>query len=233
MHFLDIPPDINATLHRTYLFASLDSEQLQQMKQHMKLIALQEGERLFEHGQPAERFYLLREGQIKLGRVFLDGTEKVIEIIQPGQTFAEAVMFMDRKRYPVGAAAIGDAQVYSFNNKVFLQVLRESMDTCMRLMGDMSMYLRRFLNELDHLTLQNATYRLVSYLLSQLLAAGVAGQPSIELQAAKSIIASRLSIQPETFSRILNNLCRSGIISVHGRSIDVHDPARLRELTGA
>lgn len=230
MHFLEIPEDVDAILHRTYLLAALNPEELQRMKQHMKAIALEEGERLFEHGQRAERFYLLREGQVKLSRVSVDGAEKIVEIIQAGQTFAEAVMFMERQRYPVSAAAISHAEVYSFDNKVFLQVLRDSMDTCFRLMGEMSMYLRRFLNEIDRLTLQSATDRLVSYLVSQLPVAGTDDTCSIELQAAKSILASRLSIQPETFSRILNNLCRAGIISVHGRCVEVHDAVRLREL---
>ena len=54
------------------------------------------GELLIRQGQPAERFFLVLKGRVKLYRISADGQEKVVEIIQAGQTFAEAVMFMQR-----------------------------------------------------------------------------------------------------------------------------------------
>jgi CRP/FNR family transcriptional regulator, dissimilatory nitrate respiration regulator len=169
----------------------------------------------------------VRSGQMKLFRLSLDGVEKVIEIIQPGQTFAEAVMFMERQNYPVSAEAITASEVYSFDSRGFMQVLRESTDTCFRLMADMSMRLHMRLNEIDHLTLQNATYRMINYI-SQQIPEGATADIEIELNAPKSIIASRLSVQPETFSRILSNLTKEGIISVHGKNVRILDVKKLR-----
>ncbi len=37
-------------------------------------------------------------GQIKLFRLSASGDEKIIDIIQPGNTFAEALMFMERPK---------------------------------------------------------------------------------------------------------------------------------------
>jgi CRP-like cAMP-binding protein len=61
--------------------------------------------------------------------------------------------------------------------------------------------------------------RTVSYLLNQ----APADNNCFELNIAKSVIASRLSVKPETFSRILKNLHEQEIVSIEGRKVTIHD----------
>ena len=220
---------LDAELRRNYLFSSLDDGQLARVKQHMHIMHIEEGNALFGHGQQAERFFLVHTGQIKLFRLSLDGIEKVIDIVQTGQSFAEAVMFMKNRNYPVSAEAITDTEVYSFDSRDYVQQLRDSVDSCFQLLGDMSMRLHMLLNDIDHLTLQNATFRLISYIGKQIPQGSSSARVEIELSTPKSIIASRLSIQPETFSRILKTLTKEGILSVHGKHVEIHDVQRLKE----
>ncbi len=218
-----------ADLHAVYLFAGLDDEQLQAMLETAYSIELAPREVLFEAGQPAKHFYLLRSGQIKLFALSDTGDEKVVEIIYPGETFAEAITFMTQHNYPVSAEAITASEVISFDMGVFRRLLEDSRETCMRLMADMSRRLRQRIAEINNLTLHNATYRLVVYLLEQ-IPPGVVELPEIHLGTPKSVIASRLSIQPETFSRILAKLARQGLIRVHQNNITLLDVEGLRSL---
>lgn len=218
-------------LRRLPVLAALSDEQLARVRRGARLVELAEGEHLFEHGQRAERFFMLREGRIKLYRLSPEGDEKVIEIIRPGQSFAEAVMFMEGKRYPVSAQALVRSELVAFDNAVFLQILRESVDTCFRVMAAMSMRLRARVNEIEALALQNATLRLVNYLLGE-LPEDAGDSAEIRLPAPKNVIASRLSVQPETLSRILHQLCDKGLITVQGRTITVHDVPALRRYGG-
>lgn len=227
---MNITGDIPHWLRRVYLFSALDDEQLRTVMASMQEIGLDEGRILFEHGQPAEKFFLLVEGQIKLYRLSEDGDEKVIEIVRPGQTFAEAVMFMSGKVYPVNADALVKSRLLAFPNAVYKDLLRNSVDACFRLMADMSQRLHQRLNEIDSLTLHNATYRLVSYLLGE-LPEDVLTSTEIVLTTPKHIIASQLSIKPETFSRILTRLARDGLIVVRGNSIVLADLERLRQVS--
>lgn len=222
--------DHSQWLSRIYLFTALDEAQLRTIQASMQEVTLDEGQILFEHNQPADKFYLLIEGQIKLYRLSEDGDEKVIEIIRPGQTFAEAVMFMSGKVFPVNADALVNSKLLSFSSTVFKGVLHDSVDTCFRLMGGMSQRLHQRLNEIDSLTLHNATYRLVTYLLGE-LPDGVLTSTEIVLTTPKHVIASRLSIKPETFSRILTRLSRDGLIVVRGNSIVLADLDRLRQVS--
>jgi len=221
------PCNIKEELHKHNLFSRLTPEQMDEIERHSRVRHMTEGERLFSQGQHAEHFFRLCSGQVKLYRLSMEGAEHVIEIIQPGQPFAEAVMFMVDQRYPVNAEALTECYILAIESAPFLRILEQSRETCFGLMGDMSQRLHMFVNEIDSLTLQNATFRLVHYLLQQV---SVCKEPNmnIELDISKQIIASRLSIKPETFSRILKNLNDHKLLKVNGRTIQIMDVEGLR-----
>ena len=181
-----------------------------------------------QQGQPAEHFFLVLKGRVKLYRISADGQEKVVEIIQAGQTFAEAVMFMQRSEYPVCAETLEAVQLVSVPNRLMLCLLQENPQACLRLLGNMSMRLHQRLGELETLTLQNATQRLALYLIQQLEDRSQE-TVDIELQLSKRLIAARLSMQPETLSRIMARLNQQGLIAMSGRNIHIPSISRLLE----
>lgn len=229
MKVVTIPPSItDQELRNLYLLAGLTDEQLAQMREYMRYLQLKEGDLLFEQEQTAERFFVVVKGHIKLIRFSLEGDEKVIEIISPGQAFAEAIMFRPRQIYPVTAQAVGMTEVLSFNNRIFLEILEHSFETCKRILCDMSMRLHIWLNEIDHLTLQNATYRLVNYLLNQVPHQHSGLECEVHFDIPKQVVASRISVKPETFSRILHQMTEQGLVTVSGRIIKIHNIDKLR-----
>ena len=161
-------PQIQAQeLRRHHLFAGLSDDQKRTVIQTARVVRLDENQPLFNAGQEAQNFFLVRNGRIKLFLSSAEGTEKVLHIVAPGETFAEAIMFMQSPIYPINASALSTSELIAFSNKTFLVVLRDSVDTCFRLLGDMSAWLKKQLNEIDALTLQNATLRFSNYLLNQ------------------------------------------------------------------
>lgn len=218
-------------LRQHHLFRSLSDEQFAQLLHDITLRSLPAGQRLFDEGEEAHDFYLLLSGQVKLYRLSAAGQEKVMEIIRPGQSFAEALMFLELPAYPVSAQSLTDIEYAVVRNAGFLQLLSQSTETCFHLLADISMRLHGLLNEIDALTLQNASLRVVNYLRDLAREAGEGdGSAALTLPAAKNIIASRLSIQPETLSRILGNLAGRGLIRVDGLNIHVLDLEGLRSL---
>jgi CRP-like cAMP-binding protein len=223
-------PPTEQELREIYLFANLTEQQLEFIKQSARQVHLEDGEFLFQHGDPANRFFVVKNGYIKLMRLSFEGAEKVIEVIHPKKSFAEAIMFMSKQTYPVTAQAIGKVDLIAFENKVFLNILENSFDTCLRIMGHMSMRMRSWLDEIDNLTLQNATFRLINYLLGQ-IPAGTKGEFQLKLGVPKHIIASRLSITPETLSRILKQMNKENLVSVRGKTITIQNIEGLRMYT--
>ena len=217
---------LKSDLQKGFMFARLTDEQLDRVAQHAVRVQLDEGEMLFQQADRADRFYLLMRGQMKLFRLGPSGNEKVIEIVTPLSTFAEALMFLDRPTYPVGAQAMQPAEVISIDAADFARMLRESVETCFLLMGDMSQRLRGLIREIDDLSLSSATCRVAGYLLSK---SGPEGG-TFDLQVPKQTLASRLSVQPETFSRIVRQLSNQGILTVHGSRVEISDRDRLRQI---
>jgi CRP-like cAMP-binding protein len=210
-------------LRRGPLLRPLDREQLERIARHALRLLLRDDEALFQQGDKAERFYLVLKGQIKLYRLSPDGNEKVIEIVTPGNTFAEALMFLNRPHYPVGATAIGQAELISIDAADFVSMLRESVETCFLIMGDMSRRLRGLIGEIDNLSLHSAGCRVADYLLRRAEQEG----DVFDLGVPKLVIASRLTVKPETFSRIIRELSDRSLIRVQARRIEVLDRAAL------
>ncbi|MCB1786370.1 MAG: Crp/Fnr family transcriptional regulator [Chromatiaceae bacterium] len=208
------------------MFARLDDDQLERVASRARRVHLDEGEILFQQGDPANRFFMLLSGQVKLFRLSPRGNEKVIEIVTPCSTFAEALMFLDRPNFPVGAQALQPANLISVDNIDFARMLRESVDTCFMLLGDMSQRLRGLIREIDDLSLSSATCRVAGYLLTK----SEPNDGTFDLAVPKQTLASRLSVKPETFSRIVRNLSDQGLLAVRGSRVEISDRIRLQEI---
>ncbi len=215
-----------AELRGTLLLSGLTERQLQRVARRAIRLRLGEGRMLFTQGDPADRFFLVRKGKVRLFRLSPEGAEKVIEIVAAGQTFAEALMFLNAPRYPVCAAALCPTELIAIDAKDFAQMLRESIDTCFVLLGILSQRLRGLIGEIDNLTLHTATSRMARYLLAKLPKT----DRVVVLDVRKGVLASRLSIKPETFSRVEKSLSDRGIIQVQGSRVTVLDRAALEDI---
>lgn len=211
------------------LLAGLEPAQQARMRASAERRELAAGESLFFMGDEARRFYVVESGQLKLYRVSPSGQEKIVELLHPPKTFAEAVMFMPERRYPVNCEALTDAAVIGLSIREFLAILEESHESVMRLLGVLSMKLRTRLADIDALSLQNATLRVVSYLL-QLAPADADERAAVALPFSKKNVAARLSLQPETLSRVFARLRDQGLVEIDGPTVHISDLAALREL---
>ena len=215
-----------ALLKRTPLLNALSPDQLQALLATSTVSDLAEGEFLFQQGQRLEQIFICTEGFIKLFRLTPNGDEKILEIISAGNSFAEAVLFLGGQQYPVHAVALKPAQVVGIHAEQYQQILRASVDVCFHLMGLMSKRMHWLLTEVDRLTLHNATFRLLTWLLE----APTYSTNTVLLDVPKHVLASRLSIKPETLSRILKRLSEQQLIRVEEQMIELLDRVELQKL---
>jgi len=215
-----------AGLRGHHLFAGLSPQQMQRLLAASHVEEYESGQLLFDRGQPAQHFFIVLDGQVNLVLYSKAGEEKIVDILGPGNSFAEAVMFMAAPGYPVSAVAATRSQVARFSSHEYLAILRDSPETCLRMLGHLSQRLHMRIREIEYLTLESATHRLVRHLESR-LPPGDADATEITLQESRQELASRLSMKPETLSRILRHLSDEGAIVVHGRVLQVPDRKRL------
>ena len=214
------------SLREHHLLAGLTPQQLQRLLAVSQMESYEAGQLLFHREQPAQNFFILIEGQVNLVLYSKGGEEKIVEIIRPGMSFAEAVMFMEAPGYPVSAVAAMPSRIGRFPNREYLAILRDSPETCLRMLGNLSQRLHTRLRDIEYLTLESATHRLIRLIESR-LPADDTGPAEVRLQESRQELASRLSMKPETLSRILRHLTDAGAIVVRGRSLQVPDRQRL------
>ena len=99
---------------------------------------------------------------------------------------------------------------------------------CLALLGDVCRRLHWQLQEIENLSITNATHRLVRFLVDQLEMTGK-NQATIELDLSRQVIAAKLSIKPETLSRLLRRLVNEHVLEVEGRRLKVLDVAGLKK----
>ena len=215
-------------LRQNLLFSRLTQEQLEEMCRFSKFIELKEGDVLFNHGDQVESFFFVSKGLIKLYRQSPSGHEKIIELEGEGRTFAEALMFFEQTTYPVSAAAMKDSTVVSNSTRRFLNILKTSTDTSLMILGDLSRRLHELVNEIENLSLLTGRNRMATYFLDQTLNKGA----EFKLEIPKYAIASMLSLKPETFSRLLKELCKMGVLEVDDSTIRILDQDKLRQQAG-
>ncbi len=214
-------------VRRIYLFAGMGDQDFLDVMTQASAVNLAPGQLLFSQGDPANAFYWVAEGVIRLFRASPQGDEKVIELVGVNRLFAEATLFMGG-RYPVNAAAQSPSRLVAFDSRAFKSWLSRDTERCFRMMAGMSARLHKLVNEIDRLTLMKGADRLLQYLLDH-SDPDDTGRQRVEWEAPKQVIASRIGVKPETLSRLLHKLTDQGCIELQGQVLYIRDAERLRQ----
>ncbi len=216
-----------------HLFKELSDDCFEHVIQNAGVLFLKKNELLYECGLKARQFFLIHSGQIALFQMSLDGNEKIINLYDSAQVFAEDIMFSDEKCYPTCARACSDTTLFYFDAQHFRRQLYDYPGLCFSIMSDLSSRLHEQIQEIVELSIYDAQYRLIRYLLKKACKGDLQScRPVIVLATTKTLLASRLSITPETFSRILSRLKKQGLISIDESVITLNEPELLKQLIG-
>jgi CRP/FNR family transcriptional regulator, dissimilatory nitrate respiration regulator len=214
------------------LFKELATEEIDRLAAGTTELHIPRGELIFNRGDPCVGFHLVVYGQVKLAFLSAQGSEKVIEIIGPGSSFGEALMFMD-KPYIVMAQALADTMLLHVSKQVVVDEIERDPKFARKMLAGLSRRLHSLISDVESYSLQSGTQRVVGYLLRQDVQQSGDSEPYVvTLPTSKAIVASRLNVTPEHFSRILHDLAASGLIEVDGRDVKIIDVEGLRDHRG-
>ena len=183
---------------------------------------------VFRVGEPCEAFHVMVTGQVKLFALSPSGQEKVIEIVGPGQSFAEALMFSNRP-YIVNAQALADSMVLSVGKQAVLDEIVRDSRFALRMLAGISRRLHGMVRDVQAYALHSGAQRVIGYLLRDANAeeAHCDEAFTVTLPVSKATIASRLSLTPEYFSRVLHEFEAAGLVRIDKRDVHILDPKRL------
>lgn len=210
------------------LFNELDDSELDDIAQASVEIDVDRGKSAFQRGDPCNGFHIVMCGQVKLALVSPQGSEKVMGILHPRQSFGEALMFMGRP-YIMSAQALVDTKLLHVPKTVVLAQLALDYRFVQKMLVSLSQHLHELISDIEANSFKSGSQRVVDYLLQ---CRQHANTSSCHLECSKAVVASRLNLTPEHFSRILHGLCTNQLIRVKGRAVTIVDVEKLRGYQG-
>lgn len=221
-------------VHRLFsvlpLFSALSIPERERVAQGCQLKRLVSAEVLFRAGEPCEAFYVVVSGQVKLYVASPAGQEKVIELIGPSRSFAEAMVFMGSP-HVVNAQALTDTLLVCVCKHAVLDEVMRDPCFALHMLAGISRRLHGLIQDVEGYALHSGMQRLIGYLLRDVESIQDDGTHRtsliVNLPASKATIASRLSLTPEYFSRVLHELEAQSLIQIDRREIRILDVPRL------
>jgi CRP-like cAMP-binding protein len=220
--------DIPRYLSVLPLFNDLSPVELESLANGCTLRRVARGDAIFRIGEPCDAFHVIVMGQVKLFALSPTGQEKVIELVSPGQSFAEALMFTG-KPYFINAQALTDTLLLTVQKSAVLAEIDRDPRFALRMLAGISRRLHGLIRDVEAYSLHSGLQRVIGYLLRDQLTEDDPPHASVtvSLPVSKATIASRLSLTPEYFSRVLRELESEGLIEVDKRDIRIRDPEAL------
>ncbi|MGA8048984.1 MAG: cyclic nucleotide-binding domain-containing protein [Burkholderiales bacterium] len=219
---------VQAFLANLPMFSEMSAQELDRIAVGTLTLHAAKGETVCHTGDPCTGFHVVVYGQVKLGFTSPQGVEKVVEIVRPGQSFGEALMFLD-KPYIVYAQALADSMLLHVSKQTVLEELARDPQFARRMLSGLSRRLHGLVRDVEAYTLRSGAERVIGYLLAEVPDEARPGDRiEVNLSPGKNVIASRLNMTPEHFSRILHELASTGRIEISGRIVRILDLERLR-----
>jgi CRP/FNR family transcriptional regulator len=220
---------IENTLRSCQLFLGLPAVDISAIAAFAIPKQIAKGEYLFREGSPADGFYIVQRGGIKVHRMSAAGKEQVIHLFQPIESFAEAALATEIG-YPADARATVESTVLLIPKRDFIELLRFRPELALRMLGSMSQHLRVLVGLLDDLTLKDMETRLANWLLKRCRRPLPNEPVVIKLDRTKRVLAAEMGTTSETLSRTLAKFRGQKLVQVKGNTITLTRPRALQQL---
>ncbi len=222
------PLQISAILGRLGYFRDLHPATLSKLSAHSRQISVRRSEVVFTKGDPADALYVVVSGQVKLFLSQPNNTEKVVALVNHGESFGIASLWLGVP-HAAHAVAKSDSHLLLLDRNVLIGQARQEPRLAECLMTDLSQRVMDLMRDMESCTPRSSLQRVSCYLLQHRPETGL-GCYDILLPTTKRDIAAKLNLSQETLSRMFQLLSKEGAIEVQGRMIRVLDSRKLMHL---
>lgn len=218
-------------LSRIPLFYGLPEDQLREISNLLLERSYQKGRFIFMEGEPGEALFILKSGLIKLTKRLEDGREHILHFVNPGEVFAEVVLF-DGGDYPATSEVQEDSVVGVLRNQDIERLISQNPSMAIGMLHIMSRRLRTAQEKVMNLALHDTARRLAFTLIKMAEEHGVKKPKGIliNFNLTNQELANLTGSSRETINRMLNSFKRAGAIDVDRQQIMVVDKNKLEDL---
>jgi len=208
------------------LFSSLPAALLDELVLGGRVLELNAQGLLYRTGDPVREAFVLASGSVAREHLLPTGNEKVLELVQAPQVLALGELF-GRTHYGASCRALSHSIIVAIDIRRLRAVILQDHGLSLRVVQALAQ--RQCAIEFDvtgHHSGATGAQRILDYLLEQAGdRIGLAGETTVVLKASKKIIAARIGMTPESFSRSLRQLSDQGVVVVEGRKVHIQHAA--------
>lgn len=185
---------------------------------------------VFTEGDVGEGLHFIRSGKVKIVKMSTDGREHILNILGPGEVFAEVLLFNEAP-YPATAVAMEDSVVGVIRNQELEALLLEHPRVAVHIIQVMSkklLYIQSRVKSFAFSDSQAKIAQTLNYLLGRYGKSAKQGT-EVTLEINRQDLANMAGTTRETVSRVFRTLKDDGVIYDEERQIVVRDLDRLRQ----
>lgn len=213
----------NIDIGKFPIFNNIDKDILERLLKNAKIFEYKKGHVICRCGEPANNFYIVVSGLVKLFKSNLDGDEIVFDLVGEGKTLTEISL---GDIYGTNVQVVEDAKILAIPMVQLQATIHDSHVFALNMLGLMSGCAQNLVAHIEQLTLKTVTQRIGWFLLKLLMEKSGADKKTIKLPYDKSLISEYLGMRPETFSRTLQQMKEYGV-SVNSKEVTFKNPKAL------
>lgn len=220
-----------SVLKRVPLFSKIEDKELEKITEISHLKKYRKDEDIFSEGEVGDALYILVSGVVKVFRTSSDGRIKTLALLQKGDFLGEMAI-LEKEIRSANVRAVEDAEMLVINRRDFEASLTTNPQIAFKIMETLCARLRDADKQIESLTFQNVSGRLVIALLDLAEKHGVQAEKGIkiDMELTHQELSEMVGTAREVVSRILNDFRKTNCIEIEKHYITITDKEKLKKI---
>lgn len=212
------------TIIKTHLFDNIDKKEipniLNNFKSQKKLY--EKGNIIIDMGDKVEAIYLILNGKIEISKEYDDTRKNIVNILESGEIFAEAMALSTNKISQITAISLSKSEILKINIKdIFYNNLEKNknifIENLLKIISDKNKFLSMKNDILSQKSLRSKIILYLEYM------SNMQKSEKINIPYSRDKLAEFISADRSALSRELNRLAKEKMIELNGNKINIID----------
>ena len=213
-------------------FSLLTEEELNLIDDIASEAEYKKGEYIFFEGDSGDKFFIIKNGQVKLTKMIKNGDEQILNIFSSHDIIAEIVAF-DKGNYPASAVTMTDTEMIVFDQSELENLILKHPSIGVKLLREMSHRLRRAQENVRDLALKDSSARVAGLLifLAEKYGKKKKDKTILDISLTQQELASMIGSSRETVSRVLGKFENESLIKTSRKKIIIYKLNEIKNYT--
>lgn len=213
---------INAII-KTNLFDNIDKKEIPNILENFKSQkkSYDKGNIIIGSGDKVESIYIILNGKIEISKEYDDTRKNIVNILESGEIFAEAIALSTNKISPITAISLNKSELIKINIKnIFDNNLEKNnknifIENLLKIISDKNKFLSIKNDILSQKSLRSKIILYLKYM------SNMQKSKKITVPYSRDKLAEFISADRSALSRELNRLAREKMIELNGNKINI------------